>query len=425
MTVTDANQQGLTAISAGRRNWVLGLLYAVGVLNLFDRQIINVLAQDIKAELGISDAALGLLTGTSFGIFYSLFSIPLGRLADRVDRVKLIATIVVLWSACTMLCGMAASYLQLFLARMGVSIGEAGSQPASTALIPEFFSDKRRTTAIAVMISSASLGSFLGLLVGGHVGSIWGWRTAFVVAGTPGFLLAAIMLLTMKDPRSTRGMQKNSSGDTIFGAFRTLVSKPRVRLLTAALTCSLIILYGTGAWLPPFFIRVHGMTTAEVGRYAGLAVGLGGALGSIGCGFVCDFLRSRMQNVESKVLITAMALTVPTLLATILSPDKSIAVISLFLLNIFVFAYVGPLVTLIQNDVVAEMRALAIAVTISFSNILSLAVFLPLIGYVSDVLRPSYGPMAIGHALAIFAISAAFIGVFAHWRVLRSLQGRS
>jgi predicted MFS family arabinose efflux permease len=422
MAIVDVNQVGVSSITARRRNWVLALLFAVGALNLFDRQIINVLAQDIKAELGISDTQLGLLTGTAFGIFYSVLALPLGRLADRVDRVKLIAAVVVLWSGCTALCGLAGNYLQLFLMRMGVSIGEAGSQPASTALIPDFFPDERRTTAVGVMISSASVGSFLGLVVGGYVGSIWGWRTAFVVAGIPGFFLAAVMLATMRDPRSAPGVERTIHKTSMFDALRKLAGRPRLRWLTAALACSLIILYGSGAWLPPFFIRVHGMTTAQIGGFAGLAVGLGGAIGSIGCGFACDLVRSRVRHVESKALMIALALTIPTLLVTVLSADRTIALWSMFLLNIFVFAYVGPMVMLIQNEVSADMRGLAIAAAISFSNILSLAAGLPLIGLISDTLKPAYGVPAIGYALALCAITAALAGIFAHWRVFRSLR---
>jgi len=149
------------------------------------------------------------------------------------------------------------------------------------------------------------------------------------------------------------------------------------------------------------------MTTAEIGAFAGLAVGLGGAVGAIGCGFVCDLLRSRVRHVESKALMLSMALTVPTLLATVLSPDRTVALLAMFLLNIFVFAYVGPMVSLIQNEVTAAMRGLAVAAVISVSNIMSLAIGLPVIGLISDNLRAAYGPPAIGYALALCAAVAA------------------
>src|SRR5262249_39776203 len=150
--------------------------------------------------------------------------------------------------------------------------------------------------------------------------------------------------------------------------------------------------------IPLFLIRVHGMTTAEVGRFAGIAVGLGGIIGAIGTGFVCDLLRGRVKQVESKVLMTALLAAIPMLLITLLSTDRTVIVVALFALNIFVFAYVGALVTLFQDQVSADMRGLAIAVAITISNLVSLMIFLPLVGYVSDSLTPAYGKLAVGYA---------------------------
>ncbi len=216
----------------GKRYWSLALLFAAGVLNLFDRQIVNILGQDIKTELGLSDVQLGLLAGTAFGIFYGILGIPLGRLADRVDRVKLIAGVLVIWSGFTVLCGFAGSFLQLFVTRMGVGVGEAGSQPASTALIPDMFAAERRTSALALLLVSAPVGSFLGLLVGGFVGATWGWRTAFVMSGMPGFALAIVMVTTMRDPRAAvvRGMARPPNGNSVrwTEALRSLIRTPRV-----------------------------------------------------------------------------------------------------------------------------------------------------------------------------------------------------
>ena len=182
------------------RNWTLALLFAAGALNIFDRQIVNILAQAIKVDLSISDAQLGLLTGTAFGLFYSVLGIPLGRLADRVDRVKLIAAAMAVWSVFTALSGVAANFTQLFVTRLGVGVGEAGSQPASTALVADLFAENRRASALSLLLVSTPVGSFLGLLLGGYVGTLWGWRAAFLVAGIPGVILALVMIVTSRDP---------------------------------------------------------------------------------------------------------------------------------------------------------------------------------------------------------------------------------
>lgn len=408
-----------------QRSWSLALLFVAGVLNLFDRQIVNILAQDIKVSLSISDAQLGLLTGTAFGLFYAVLGIPLGRLADRVDRVKLMAVILVLWSALTAVCGMANNFVQLFLARMGVGVGEAGSQPASTALISDFFPPERRTSAMSILLASAPVGGFLGLLVGGYVGSRWGWRTAFVVAGMPGLVLAGLMALTLRDPRSSRSTKGLTPTVSLLATTRTLLSHSRFRWLVVGLICVSFFPYASGAWLPPFFIRLHGMTTAEIGRFAGLAVGLGGALGTLGSGFLCDLMRARLREVELKVLALALGLALIALWATLFSESRSIALLSMVFFNLGAYAFLGPIVTLIQGEATPESRALAVALCVSLSNIVNLGLVVPAVGLLSDSLRAQHGSESIRYALAVGATVAGLIGLLAFWRAARanSTQG--
>jgi predicted MFS family arabinose efflux permease len=404
-----------------RRYWSLSLLFLGATLNLFDRQIMNVLAQDIKTDLHISDTALGLLTGTAFGIFYSVLGIPLGRLADRVDRVRLIAAVIALWSCFTAMCGLAGSFMQLFVMRMGVGIGEAGSQPASTALIPDLFSEQRRNTMMALFLIGAPAGGFLGLLFGGYLGSTWGWRKAFVVAGIPGVMLAALMFITMRDPRSSAiaPAQSKRPQASLPATLEALARGPRFKWLMMAMIFSTFLVYASGAWFPAFFKRMHGMTTADIGRFAALSVGLGGGLGTIGGGLLSDWLRSRVRRVESKVLMVTLALSIPALLGTVFSPDRSIALGSMLLFNVCAYGWLGPMVTLIQNEVGTSDRALALAVCTSIAGVVSLAGGLPLVGAISDALTPSEGPAAIAIALAITVVAAALAGIAAHWRALR------
>lgn len=407
------------AVSLLQRNWSLALLFVAGVLNLFDRQIINILAQDIKTELAISDAQLGLLTGTAFGVFYALLGLPLGRVADRVDRVRLIAACLALWSGFTALCGAAGSFMSLFLARMGVGVGEAGSQPASTALIPDLFPEARSNSAMSILLVGAPVGSFLGLLVGGYLGAHWGWRSAFVVAGIPGFILGGLMLLTMRDPRSrwARGASPSTAG---FGqTVRMLAGRPRFRWLVMALACSTFLIYASGAWLPPFFIRVHGMTTAQTGWFAAIAVGFGGGLGALGSGIVCDALRTRIRHVESKMMLLMIGLSIPTLLGTLFSANRPVALVWMFLFNICAYGWLGPTSRLVQNAATPDSRALAIAVCGTIGSILSLGLGLPLIGAMSDAMTPHFGPAAIRYALPIGVTAAALGALCAHWRALR------
>jgi predicted MFS family arabinose efflux permease len=424
MTATEVNQIA-QARTPYRRNWSLALLFTVGALNLFDRQIINVLAQSIKTDLRISDAELGMLTGTAFGVFYSILGIPLGRLADRADRVRMIAAILVIWSGFTSACGLAGSYLHLFLMRIGVGVGEAGSQPASTALVADLFPVSRRTSAMSLMFVGAPVGSFLGLLVGGLVGSRWGWRAAFFVAGIPGLILAAVMLNTMRDPQppiaGLRTYSALSTRPSLGATVMMLARRPGYLWLVLGNVCSAFLVYASGAWLPAFFIRVHGMSTSQIGVFAAITVGLGGAIGTFGAGMICDLLRPRVREIESNALMTMLGLSVPTLLLTVLSPDRSVALASMFLFNVCAYAFLGPFVTLTQRAATPDTRALGIAFTVSVGNILSLAVGLPLIGAISDKLTPSYGQEAIRYALALCAL-AGLIGALAHWRARTALR---
>lgn len=399
-----------------RRKLALALLFTAGALNIFDRQIVNILAQDIKHDLAITDAQLGLLTGTAFGVFYSILGIPLGRLADRIDRIKLIAAALVFWSGFTALCGSAATFTQLFLLRMGVGVGEAGSQPASAALIADLFAEDRRTAAMSALLIGAPVGGFLALSIGGYVASTWGWRAAFLIAGIPGLILSVLMLATLRDPRRTHAGAVRMSSASIFAALREFAANPRFGWTIAAMACFTFLVYASGAWLPVFFIRVYGMTTARIGAFSAVAVGLGGALGALGSGIACDALRVRIQDVESKLLTIALCLAVPTALGTVLGANLAIAFSAMFLLNICIYAWLGPLVTLVQNEAPPDSRALAVAIGMAFSNVLSLGVGLPLVGLMSDALGPGYGAPAVGYALAIAIVAAAIIGAFSLWK---------
>jgi len=406
-------------MSNRQRTWALALLFCAAVLNLFDRQIVNILAQDIKRALTLSDTELGLLTGTAFGLFYALLGIPLGRLGDRVDRVKLMAAALALWSGFTALCGIAGGFLQLFLSRMGVGVGEAASQPASTALIADLFPEGQRTSAMAILLAGAPVGGLLGLIVGGYVGMAWGWRSAFFVAAIPGLILSPILLVTVRDPRSQSSIvqtHKISVQQTI----AQLARNPRFRWLMIGLTCVSFLPYASGAWLPPFFIRVHRMTTGELGEFAGLAVGLGGTVGTVGSGWLCDRLRTRTRNVELKVLATALSLGCLCLSLTLFSPQRSIALLSMFAFDICAYAFLGPIVTLIQGEADVHSRALAIALCVSVSNIINLCLALPLVGFISDVLNARQGVRAIADALEIGAIVTGALGLLAFWKARKA-----
>lgn len=192
--------------------YALGVLLLVYMLNFIDRQILSILANDIKADLGLTDADLGFLYGTAFAIFYALFGIPLGRLADGWHRVRLLSLGLTLWSLMTVLSGFARSAATLSLARIGVGVGEATASPCAYSLIADWFPSRLRATALAIYSSGLFVGSGLSLMIGGAIVEAWngayphggplglvGWQAAFIAVGMPG-LLFAIWVLSLREP---------------------------------------------------------------------------------------------------------------------------------------------------------------------------------------------------------------------------------
>jgi predicted MFS family arabinose efflux permease len=390
--------------------YVLTLLALLYTLNFLDRQVINILAEAIKRDLGISDTELGLLTGTSFGIFYSVLGIPIARLADRWSRVGIISISLFLWSLLTACSALAQTYAQLFLLRLGVGVGEAGGSPPAQSLISDYFPPSRRATAMAVFTLGVPLGSFLGFLVGGIVEDHWGWRVAFLVAGAPGLLLALLIRLTLREPHrgAADGIAAGGAGE-LPPLRRTLASlmerRSYVRLVWGG-GFGILIVYISGAWLPAFFIRVHGMSAGEIGTWMAISVGGGGAIGSLAGGWLSDRLRARFARPEIAILAVSTALTCPLLLLTVLSEERPAALAGLFLLNLFAFVWIGPTSATIQRVVPVRARALAVGIQLSLANIFALTLGPPAVGLISDLFAPQFGAESLRYALAIASFAA-------------------
>ena len=215
------------SFSTAYRRYILGLLLAVYIFNFLDRQILAVLLQSIKLEFSFSDTQLGLLGGLAFAVFYSVLGIPIAWLADRFNRRNIIAVALCLWSAMTAACGLTTGFTSLFLTRVGVGVGEAGGLPPSYSLLSDYYPPERRGTAMAVMGMGIPLGVLCGFLVGGWVNQYFGWRTAFMVVGIPGVLLAILLWFTLRE--SPRGLFDNTGM-----AGRTPTSRSTLRTVIVA-----------------------------------------------------------------------------------------------------------------------------------------------------------------------------------------------
>ena len=190
------------------RAYTVGLLTFIYTANYVDRQIVAILLQSIKLDMGLSDTQLGLLSGLAFAIFYATLGIPIAYLADRMSRKKIIIVSLSLFSVMTIICGYAQNFAQLLLARIGVGVGEAGTSPPSHAMIADMYAPNERATPLAIFALGINIGLLIAFLVGGWVNHHYGWRTAFQVVALPGLLLAVVAMFTLRDP--PRGLERRA-----------------------------------------------------------------------------------------------------------------------------------------------------------------------------------------------------------------------
>lgn len=291
-----------------RRAWAVVILLALAFTSSFiDRQILSLLVEPVKADLNISDTQFSLLVGLAFSLFYSICGVPLGYLADRKSRRLIVSAGVLTWSMMTTLCGFAQNFAQLFVARMGVGVGEATLTPSAASLIADYFPKERRGAAMAVYATGVYWGSGLALMIGGGViamiadassisvpliGEIRPWQTVFLMVGLPGLPLAGLMLL-IREPRR-RGLVADG-GDPSAGQLLPF-AKANVRALLAifvgfTLLGMVVIAYLT--WIPALFIRTFGWTAAEIGFGFGVIVTVFGSGGILFGGWLSDRLTRR------------------------------------------------------------------------------------------------------------------------------------
>src|SRR5690606_9272996 len=192
---------GASATPVAKGAWyTLIVLTLVYVSNSIDRTVMSILIEPVKAEFQLSDSQLGVLTGLAFGLTYALAGLPMGWLIDRVNRTKLLAAVVAIWSVCTSICGFAQSYPALVMARLAVGASESAAAPTAMSMIADLFPKERRSTAMGIFWTSTAFGTARSLLLGGVIAAIYGWRAAFFVAGVPGLILAVLIFLTVREP---------------------------------------------------------------------------------------------------------------------------------------------------------------------------------------------------------------------------------
>ena len=391
---------------------VLAMLILVYTLNFLDRQILGILAKPIKEEFGLTDGQFGLMSGLAFALLYTTLAIPIAWLADRFSRVWIMTTALTLWSGFTALCGFAGGFSALFLARMGVGIGEAGGVAPAYSMLADYFPKHQRARALAAYAFGIPLGTAAGTLVGGLLAVHFGWRTAFIVVGVIGVLLAPVFRLIVRDPR--RGGADMAVGDTttvqapaapLGDVIRVLAAKPSFWLLSFGAASSSVCGYGVALWLPSFFMRSLGLTLRETAwYYSGIAF-FGGLAGIWLGGAVADRLGAKSKAGYPLTPAIAFLISVPCFLLAMNSGSLvgnlggeggGVAALALAFAIFLIptglnLAWLGPITAAVQHLAPAPMRTTASALFLLINNLLGIAVGTYYFGLVSDLLKPAFG----------------------------------
>ncbi|WP_029527795.1 spinster family MFS transporter [Polaromonas glacialis] len=398
-----------------RSHYALLMLMFVYTMSFIDRQIMGILVQPIKQEFGVSDTAMGVLTGLAFSLFYSVLAIPFGRYADRANRRNFVAYCCAAWSVMTALCGMATGFWSLALARMGVAVGEAGGGPPSISMIADHYPQQQRGRAMSVYMLGPQLGILLGLTLGGWIAQHHGWRAAFLVMSVPGVLAALLLRFTVVEPR--RG-QWDAPGSVPVGAaaepMRVLLrdlwaSRAFVRITLACLLMG-VTGYGIGIWTPAFLVRSHGMSLQGAGIVMGLMGGVFAMLGALTSGWLSDKLGKRDARWRIGVPMLGCLLAMPSGLAFFMMPAGGAWQVGGMLVPhalgfyvVFAFTAVwwtAPVYAVLAELVPAHRRSSGMAIFNLGITMLGGGLGPLLVGMLSDFLVPQFGNEALRWALA-------------------------
>ncbi|MDP4639970.1 MAG: MFS transporter [Pseudomonadales bacterium] len=405
------SEQDTSVFSPAARRYALSVLVVVYTFNFIDRQILSILMEPIKADLGLSDTQLGLLTGFAFALFYATLGIPIARLADKGNRRNLIAGALTIWSAMTAMSGLAQNFWHLLIARIGVGIGEAGCSPPAHSIISDYYPAEKRATALGIYSLGIPVGILFGFLAGGWLNQFFGWRVAFFVVGVPGIILAILVKLSLREP--IRGMSEGRADTaphpTVKETFTFLWSKRSFRHLAFGGGLTAFVGYGVVTWVPSFLIRSYGMQTGEVGTYLGLILGIPGGIGIVLGGWMADRYGSRDTRWYLWIVTVALLLGVPFSLGIYLTDSAGMALLFLCIPVLLGNFYQATTFSQTQGLVPLRMRAVAAAVLLFILNIIGLGAGPQAIGLLSDFLEPSYGQESLRYSLLILS----FVNVWA------------
>ena len=403
------------------RAYVLFILVVVYTFNFIDRQIVGILAVPIKADLLLTDTQLGLMGGLAFALFYTGLGIPVAMLADRFSRTWIMTAALVIWSGMTALSGLATNFWQLFCARLGVGVGEAGGVAPAYSLIADYFPPNQRARAMSVYSFGIPIGSAIGIVFGGVIASLIDWRWAFFIVGIAGILIAPLFRLTVKEP--PRGgfdrKREAAAAPGLAMIMRTLAHKPSFWLLSLGASFSSMMGYGIFFWLPSFFVRSYQLTLLNASLFYGAVLLLGGLTGIWAGGWMGDRFGQEKRAQYARIPAIAFLCTVPFYILALLSPTLTLAFFVLLVPTALGLVWLGPVITAIQHLVRPDMRATASAIFLFINNLIGIGLGTYAIGALSDGLAARFGEESLRYSIlagtGFYIIAATFFLLASRW----------
>jgi MFS family permease len=400
----------------------VALLLAIAhLISFVDRFLMSLVMEPLKADMSLSDTQLGLLQGTGFVILYTVAAVPLGLMADRVNRRNLIIAGIVIWSIATALCGLADTFGSLFLARLGVGFGEAALVPAAMSLLSAYFPRRQLGRAVSLFTAGASVGKSAALVGGGAVlalltasggldlpglGRLLPWQGTFVIMAVPGLLLAVLLLTLREPPRQQSQVQKPGLGA---GLAHVRGHRPAYLLHTAAASIVVLLIQSVAAWSPSFFVRDFGLSPAEAGAAVGSVILIAGPLGHLSGGALTDFFLSRgSQAPAAPVMAIGLLAAIPAVFLFAAAPSLPLSLLGYGLLSYVTTLAAPASLAGLQMLTPDRLRGVVTSLFLACTTFVGIGVGPPLIGFITD--RVMGGPQALGESLILFVVVFGFVG---------------
>ncbi|MCP5432444.1 MAG: MFS transporter [Alphaproteobacteria bacterium] len=391
--------------------WAALVLLSFGsFFSIIDRYVFSILFESIRAEMAFSDTQLSLLGSGLFAFFYAIFGIPLAHLADATNRRNVVAACVTAWSVFATLTGAAVNFFTMAVCRLGVAVGESGLVPAGQSILGDYFKPHVRGRVYGVFTAMATVGSFVGMALGGLLADRIGWRWTFAVLALPGILVGIAIRFAFREPPRRGGdgdAQRRLSFANLPRAVATVWRVKAFRYLAIAGGCNAFLAQGFAQMSPAFLMRSHDLVASEAGPYIAITKGTGGLVGVLLSGVLVDRLTPKDPRWFARLPLIAMIVSVPAFFVSVLSPSLVVVAVAFFVLTATAGVNLAPTYAAAQRLIPADSRAIAIALFLLGTAGFGLGLGPVSVGIASDILRNSFG---LGEESLRYGLFAALVG---------------